>query len=124
MPNTTRTDPSADTCQETFVNAQAVAEARRITPPPETVHRLADVFRMLSDPTRVRIVTWLRHQELCVCDLATLLGVTQSAVSHQLRLLRAQRLVRYRREGKMAFYSLDDEHVSALLDLALTHVEE
>jgi len=124
MTHSFKPDAAPDTCQATLVNAEAVERARRLTPKPAVVADLAELFSLLSDPTRVRIVTWLRTQELCVCDLAALLGVTQSAVSHQLRLLRAQRVVTYRREGKMAFYSLDDDHVSALLDVALTHIQE
>ena len=90
----------------------------------ETVEAVADVFKLLGDPTRVRLVDALTHGERCVCDLAALVGMTESAVSHQLRLLRAARLVRVRRAGRLAFYSLDDHHVVGLLHDTRKHVEE
>jgi DNA-binding transcriptional ArsR family regulator len=85
---------------------------------------VADVFRLLGDPTRVRLVDALTHGERCVCDLAALVGLSESAVSHQLRLLRAARLVRVRRAGRLAFYSLDDHHVAGLVHDTRKHVEE
>ena len=85
---------------------------------------LAETFRALGDPTRVRILDALSHGELCVCDLAAVLSLSQSAVSHQLRFLRSLRLVKPRREGRMVFYSLDDRHVVDLLQQGLRHVEE
>jgi ArsR family transcriptional regulator, lead/cadmium/zinc/bismuth-responsive transcriptional repressor len=90
----------------------------------DTVSSVADVFKLLGDPTRVRLVDALTHGERCVCDLATLVGLTESAVSHQLRLLRAARLVRVRRAGRLAFYSLDDHHVVGLVHDTRKHVEE
>jgi DNA-binding transcriptional ArsR family regulator len=90
----------------------------------EVVQSVADVFRLLGDPTRVRLVDALSHGERCVCDLSRLVGLTESAVSHQLRLLRAARLVRARRTGRMAYYSLDDHHVVGLLHDTRKHVEE
>jgi DNA-binding transcriptional ArsR family regulator len=89
-----------------------------------TVEAVSDVFKLLGDPTRVRLVDALTHGERCVCDLATLVGMTESAVSHQLRLLRAARLVRVRRSGRLAYYSLDDHHVVGLLHDTRKHVEE
>jgi DNA-binding transcriptional ArsR family regulator len=84
--------------------------------------QLAEIFKALADPTRVRILHALSHAELCVGDLAALLGMTESAVSHQLRLLRGLRVVRARREGKQVFYALDDEHVLRLFQLSLEHL--
>jgi ArsR family transcriptional regulator len=89
-----------------------------------TVAALADTFKLLGDTTRVRILDALSKQELCVCDIATLLGLTDSAVSHQLRLLRGMRLVRARRSGRMVFYALDDQHIVSLFREGLRHVEE
>lgn len=89
-----------------------------------TVEAVADIFKLLGDPTRVRLVDALSHGERCVCDLAALVGLTESAVSHQLRLLRAARLVRVRRAGRLAWYSLDDHHVIGLLHDTRKHVEE
>ena len=89
-----------------------------------TVDAIADVFKLLGDPTRVRLVDALTHGERCVCDLAKLVGLSESAVSHQLRLLRAAHLVRVRRAGRLAFYSLDDHHVVGLVHDMRKHVEE
>jgi DNA-binding transcriptional ArsR family regulator len=89
-----------------------------------TVKAVADVFKLLGDPTRVRIVDALSHGERCVCDLAGLVGISESALSHQLRLLRAARLVRVRRTGRLAYYTLDDHHVIGLLHDTRKHVEE
>jgi DNA-binding transcriptional ArsR family regulator len=87
-----------------------------------TAGRLAEIFGALSDPTRVRIVSLLADAELCVCDLAAALEMSQSAVSHQLRTLRDRKLVRWRREGRQVFYLLDDEHVADLYRRGLEHV--
>jgi DNA-binding transcriptional ArsR family regulator len=84
--------------------------------------RLAETFKALADPTRVRIMHALSHAELCVGDLAAVLEMTESAVSHQLRLLRSLRVVRARREGKLVFYALDDEHVTRLFQISLEHL--
>jgi ArsR family transcriptional regulator, lead/cadmium/zinc/bismuth-responsive transcriptional repressor len=89
-----------------------------------TVEALADTFRMLGDPTRVRILDALSAGELCVCDIASLVGISESAVSHQLRLLRGLRLVRPRRSGRLVYYAVDDQHILELLKQASTHVAE
>ena len=89
-----------------------------------TVYAVADTFRVLGDPTRVRILDALADGELCVCDIAELAGISESAVSHQLRLLRNTRIVRTRRDGRMIFYALDDKHVLALFRQGLRHVQE
>lgn len=89
-----------------------------------TVREIAATFGVLGDPTRVRILDALSAGELCVCDIATLAGISESAVSHQLRLLRGMRLVRARRAGRQVFYTLDDQHIVELLRLAVTHVQE
>ncbi|MFQ5815185.1 MAG: ArsR/SmtB family transcription factor [Candidatus Hydrothermarchaeaceae archaeon] len=85
---------------------------------------LSEVFKVLGDPTRVKILHTLLEEELCVCDIASLLGMTNSAISHQLRLLRINKLVKFRKEGKMVYYSLDDEHVKKLLEMGVEHAEE
>jgi DNA-binding transcriptional ArsR family regulator len=97
---------------------------RQLLLSPHTVDQIAETFRVLGDPTRVRILDALASGELCVCDIARLAGISESAVSHQLRLLRGMRLVRARRSGRQAFYSLDDQHIVHLLRLAVTHVQE
>jgi DNA-binding transcriptional ArsR family regulator len=88
------------------------------------VQALADTFRVLGDPSRVRILDALSGGELCVCDIAELAGISESAVSHQLRLLRGMRLVRPRRSGRQVYYALDDHHIIELLRQGQTHVEE
>ncbi|EHL09209.1 ArsR/SmtB family transcription factor [Desulfitobacterium hafniense] len=86
--------------------------------------KLADLFKTLGDPTRVRLMDALAKTEICVCDLAELLGLSQSATSHQLRVLRSSNLVKYRREGKMVYYSLHDSHVQELYRQGLEHIDE
>ena len=91
---------------------------------PEQAEDLAELFKTLADPTRVRIMDALAKAKLCVCDLAELLSLSQSATSHQLRVLRSNKLVKYRREGKMVYYTLDDEHVLGLYNQGLEHIYE
>lgn len=91
---------------------------------PRTVEALAETFRVLGDPTRVRILDALSAGELCVCDIAAMVGISESAVSHQLRLLRGMRLVRPRRSGRQVYYAVDDQHILELLGQGLKHVEE
>ncbi len=109
-------------CSEHGPHTCAISRAQQALPSDLQVQRLADVFKALGDPTRVRIILALAVGELCVCDLAEVLGMSQSAVSHQLRVLRGLNLVRNRREGKEVFYSLDDEHVMNMLAQAADHV--
>ncbi len=118
-PKANRTD---EQCEIDHVHIQNVRRARASLPDEETAARLASLFDALSDPTRVRLLTVLMSGALCVCDLTAALGVSQSAVSHQLRLLRSLNLVRSRREGKMVWYSLDDAHVNDLLAVGFAHV--
>lgn len=101
----------------------AAARGARLLSAP-TVREIAATFGVLGDPTRVRILDALSGGELCVCDLASIVGISESAVSHQLRLLRGMRLVRPRRAGRQVFYTLDDQHIVELLRLAVTHVQE
>ncbi|HYT68888.1 MAG TPA: metalloregulator ArsR/SmtB family transcription factor [Vicinamibacterales bacterium] len=91
---------------------------------PAVVQALADMFHILGDPTRVRIVDALSEGELCVCDIAEHVGISESAVSHQLRLMRSMRLVRGRREGRCVYYTLDDQHILSLFQQGLRHVTE
>jgi len=114
----------ADACEIEFVDERKVKRVQRAMKPDQAVNALAETFKLLGDPTRIKIVFALSREELCVCDLANLLGVSQSAVSHSLRALRQMRLVRFRKEGKIAYYALDDEHIARLLDEGFRHVEE
>lgn len=112
-----------DRCVVTAIDEEKVRRAQNDLLDGLTATRLSAVFKAISDPTRLRIVSLLAHHELCVCDVAAALGMSQSAVSHQLRQMREMRLVRKRREGRMMYYSLDDEHVHDLFDRAVLHVE-
>jgi ArsR family transcriptional regulator, lead/cadmium/zinc/bismuth-responsive transcriptional repressor len=111
-------------CDLVQIDLARVRKLRSDLVAPDAVQGLADTFSALADPTRVRILDVLSHGELCVCDLAAVLGLSQSAVSHQLRLLRGIRLVRPRREGRIVFYSLDDQHIMSIFKQTLQHVEE
>lgn len=111
-----------DICEVFCFNAEAVNEVKKKMLPPDEVLRLAETFKVLGDRTRINILHALSFRELCVCDLSTVLNMSSSAVSHQLRILRNARLVKYRREGKMVYYSLDDEHINNLFDQGLQHV--
>lgn len=114
----------ADVCEIACVDAEKVARVRAAGPASATLLALAETFKALGDPTRLRIVAALAQEELCVCDLASLVDVSESAVSHSLRTLRQLRLVRYRKMGKIAYYSLDDAHVARLVAEGLGHIEE
>lgn len=113
-----------DVCDLVHIDPARVGRLRAALTDEAAVSGLTETFRALGDPTRVRILDALSHGELCVCDLAAVLRLSQSAVSHQLRLLRGLRLVRARREGRMAFYALDDRHIIALFRQTLRHVQE
>ncbi|HEY8537021.1 MAG TPA: metalloregulator ArsR/SmtB family transcription factor [Vicinamibacterales bacterium] len=113
-----------DRCEVRHADPARVDLIRSALPSGETLAVLAETFRALGDPTRVRMLAALARSELCVCDLASLVGISESAASHQLRLLRSLRLVRSRREGRMVFYRLDDDHIVRLLDQGLEHAAE
>ncbi len=113
-----------DVCEVDFFNPEKVARVRALMIPDRLMQDLAETFKALGEPTRVKILFALSQEELCVCDLANLLGLTKSAVSHQLRILRSMKLVKYRKDGKMVYYSLDDDHIKNLFDEGLKHVEE
>jgi ArsR family transcriptional regulator len=106
---------------ETTIDPEAVRLVREHALDQQTTLRVAEIFKALADPTRVRILHALSHAELCVGDVAVLLGMSESAVSHQLRLLRNLHVVRSRRDGKLMFYTLDDDHVLRVFQLSLEH---
>jgi DNA-binding transcriptional ArsR family regulator len=117
--------PTADAaCEAPHLDPKGAALRRNRLMSDRAVHALADTFRVLGDPSRIRILDALSDGELCVCDIAELAGISESAVSHQLRLLRGMRLVRPRRAGRQVYYALDDHHIIELLRQGLTHVEE
>jgi DNA-binding transcriptional ArsR family regulator len=111
-----------EACALRMVDADRVATVRASMPPEGNVAEVADVFGLLADPGRLRVLVALLGGEMCVCDLAAVAGASESAVSHHLRLLRAHRVVQARRSGRMAYYRLADAHVRMLLDVALTHI--
>ena len=113
-----------DSCQVTIINEERLAVAKAQMPAEDLLCELAETFKLLGDPTRMKILQALAITELCVCDLAALLEMTSSAISHQLRLLRARGIVRFRKAGKVAYYSLDDSHVQTLVEVSLRHAAE
>ncbi len=114
----------ADVCEIEFIDERKVKRVLRAMKSQEAVSALAETFKLLGDPTRIKIAFALSREELCVCDLANLLGVSQSAVSHSLRTLRQMKLVKFRKEGKIAYYKLDDDHIAHLLEEGFGHIEE
>ena len=124
LKKTRKLETDDDACDVNVVDARKVTNVRRKMHSADAVQLLAETFRVLGDPTRVKIVFALSKEELCVCDLATIVGASQSAVSHSLRALRQMELVRYRKQGKIAYYSLDDEHIGRLIDEGFDHVRE
>lgn len=119
------TDPkNLDQCEEICIHPDFVEESLKNMPDIDTLFSLAELFKVFGDTTRIRIMCALFEHELCVCDIAQVVGLGQSAISHQLRLLRTSHLVRVRREGKSAFYSLDDEHVRLIFEQGLNHIME
>ncbi len=117
-------EASHDICQTECVHENLVATVRSQMHASDMLLDLAELFKVLGDHTRVRILHALSFSELCVCDLAELLGMTSSAISHQLRVLRAAKIVKFRKEGKNVIYSLDDAHVHTLIREGLGHVLE
>lgn len=112
-----------DRCEVAHVDPERVDLVRDRLPDERVSHDLAEAFRVLADPGRVRLIlALLEGGELCVCDLAAATGLSQTACSHNLRLLRSSRLVRYRKQGRNVYYALDDAHIRLLLDVALQHV--
>lgn len=111
-------------CDLMAVHEDILERVRREMPDEDTLYNLTELFHVFGDSTRMRILYVLFASEMCVCDIATLLGLTQSAVSHQLRLLKGMRLVKSRREGKTVFYALADDHVKTIINQGLEHVGE
>jgi DNA-binding transcriptional ArsR family regulator len=111
-----------DRCEVEHVDPERVTAVLERLPEPQVFQDLAEVFRVLSDPGRVRLISALLEAgEMCVCDLSAVTGLSQTACSHNLRLLRGQRLVRYRKQGRNIYYALDDAHIRLLLDVAMQH---
>ncbi|MBR9679832.1 MAG: winged helix-turn-helix transcriptional regulator [Candidatus Altiarchaeota archaeon] len=113
-----------DTCKVESINKEAVSEAMHELPDGEIISRISESFKVLGGPTRVKILCALSKRELCVCDLAELLGATHSATSHQLRVLKNWRWIKFRKAGKMVHYSLADKHVINLINMSIRHARE
>lgn len=111
-------------CGDDLVHPEALARVRAAMPDEDTLYDTAELFKVFGDSTRTRILSALFIEELCVCDIAELLGMTKSAVSHQLRTLRQTKVVKSRRSGKEVFYSLDDEHIAKIYGMAIEHLRE
>ena len=118
------TDQEMERCGFLYVHEETVKNVTDQMPQDEILYDLAELFKVFGDSTRVKILYALFEAELCVCDIAQLLGLTQTAVSHQLRVLKNAKLVQFRREGKTVFYSLADDHVRRIIGQGMEHVEE
>lgn len=111
-------------CDVIEVHPQIVEKLQKEMSAHEQYQKLSELFKMFADPTRLKILSLLFQQELCVCDIAAILSMTHSAVSHQLSVLRQNRIIKYRREGKNIFYSLDDEHIQMIYNAGKEHLDE
>ena len=115
---------NVECCDFIHAHEEIVEKVRREMPGEDTLYDLCELFRIFGDSTRIRILYVLFEAEMCVCDIAALLGMTQSAISHQLRALKQSKLVKYRREGKVVFYALADDHVRSIIEMGMDHISE
>lgn len=113
-----------DVCEITVIHQDIVDKVKKLMSEEEKLYDLAELFKIFGDTTRIKILCALLKSEMCVCDIAATLGMNQSAVSHQLRILKQSKLVKYRKEGKVAYYSLADDHVIKIFDQGFSHIEE
>ena len=119
-----KTDEMIDSCEQLEVHEKIVLAVNQKVPDDEILYDLAELFKVFGDSTRIKMLYVLSQSEMCVCDIAQLLGMSQSAISHQLRVLKQSRLVKFRREGQTVFYSLSDGHIQTILGQGLEHIEE
>lgn len=115
---------NVESCSCSLIHEEVVNRVRDCMPEETTLYDLAELFKVFGDTTRIKILCALFESEMCVCDIASLLSMNQSAISHQLRVLKQARLVKFRKDGKVVYYSLDDEHVKQIFDHGLVHVNE
>ena len=113
-----------ESCSCNIIHKDVVEEVKDKLPQEEILYDLAELFKVFGDSTRIKIICSLFESEMCVCDLSALLNISQSAISHQLRVLKSARLVKFRRAGKVIYYSLDDEHIKHIFDAGLHHITE
>ena len=111
-------------CEWDCIHEDIVGKVKNKMPEDEKLYDLAELFKVFGDTTRIKIIYALFEEEMCVCDIADLLNMTQSAISHQLRVLKQARLVKFRKEGKVVYYSLDDNHINQIFNCGLCHIEE
>ncbi len=116
--------PNKEVCSVLGIHEQVVRSVQSQMPEPDKLDELAQFYKLFSDRTRLGIIWALGLSEMCVCDLCALLGMKQPAVSHQLRTLKQTRIAKSRREGKVVFYSLDDDHIGDVLDVGFNHMQE
>jgi len=118
------TDNNIETCDEHTVHAEIVAKAKTTLLPDDLIYAMSDFYKVLGDPTRIKILQILFASEMCVCDLASVMSMNQPAISQQLKTLKAANLVKYRKDGKNVIYSISDDHVKLIFDQCLTHIKE
>lgn len=111
-------------CENTVIHEDTVKNVKEKMPEDGLIYDIAELFKVFADSTRMKIIYALMEEELCVCDIANIVQTTQSAISHQLRILKQSKLVKYRKEGKVVYYSLDDEHISQIVMKGREHIEE
>lgn len=111
-------------CETTVIHEDKILKIKGTMEKDDVLQNLGDFFKLLGDNTRIKILNILFYEEMCVCDIAHILNMTQSAISHQLRVLKQGRLVKYRKEGKVVYYSLDDDHVKEIVQKGLIHILE
>lgn len=111
-------------CTSNVIHKETIERVSESMPNEEILYDLAELFKVFGDSTRIKIICALFEAEMCVCDIANLLNMTQSAISHQLRVLKSNRLVKYRRDGKVIYYSLEDDHIKHIFDAGLNHITE
>ncbi|MCX7772553.1 MAG: metalloregulator ArsR/SmtB family transcription factor [Clostridia bacterium] len=117
-------DKEEISCSQLVIHEDAVQRVREKMPPEDALYDLAELFKVFGDSTRIKIIWALFESEMCVCDIACLLNMTQSAISHQLRVLKSSRLVRNRKAGKVVYYSLNDEHIQEIFRMGMKHMME
>lgn len=110
--------------ETSVIHKELVDKVKKIMPEDDLIYDLSELFKVFADSTRMKIIYALIDDELCVCDIAAIVGTTQSAISHQLRILKSSKLVKYRKEGKTIYYSLDDEHIYEIVKKGREHIEE
>jgi ArsR family transcriptional regulator len=113
-----------DSCSCSVIHQDIIDKVKDHIPEEETLYDLSDLFKVFGDTTRIKILCALFQAEMCVCDIAALLNMTQSAISHQLRVLKQARIVKYRKDGKVVYYSLEDEHIKGIFNQGLDHISE